>query len=161
MRQKYNSIDIFNNFSNIYMRRPESSIATWNNVLFISFFIFCLISCLYEFNIFNIYYAKVINNDENNYVYLQVDQDFLNVKNRNYLNIYDEDIKCNLLEFSDNYYIVDSKKIWEVSYKCDLPEETNIDGNIIKVKVQMRKTTLFKELLKKIRRKFENARIKN
>lgn len=160
MRQRYNSIDIFNNSSNIYMRKPESSITTWNNVILVACFIFCLISCFYEFNIFNVYYAKVINNDEN-YVYMQVDEEFMNVKNRNYLNIYDEDTKCNLVGFSDNYYFLDSKKYWEVSYKCELPEEINIDGNIIKVQVQMRKTTLFKELLKKIRGKFENARIKN
>ena len=160
MRQKYNSIDIFNNSSEIYMRKPESSIATWYNVILITCFILCLISCLYEFKIFNIYYAKIINNDDN-YVYMQVDEDFMSIKNRNYLNIYGEDTKCNLVEFSDNYHILDSKKYWEVTYKCELPDEINIDGNIIKVQVQMRKTTLFKELVKKIRRKFQNARIKN
>ena len=143
------------------MRKTENGITTWINVVFITSFIFCLISCLYKFNIFNIYYAKVVNNDENNYMYMQVDENFINVKNRNRLIINDEDTKCNLVDVSDRYYVLNSKKYWEVAYKCELPEEINVDQNIIKVRVQMRKTTIFKELLRSLRRKFENARIKN
>lgn len=161
MQKKRNSIDIFNNSSYIYMRKPESSIATWNNIVFITCFIFCLISCFYEFNISNVYYAKIINNEEKNIVYMQVDDSFINIKNRNYLRINDEEIKCNLVDFSDKYFVLNSKKYWEVSYKCELSDEINIDGNIIKVEVQMRKTTLFKEIIRSLRRKFENERIKN
>lgn len=161
MHQKLSNIDIFNNSSIIYMRKPDSIIATWTNVLLVGCFMFCLISCFYEYSIFNIYYAKVINNEESNYIYIQVDEEFVSLKNRNYLEINGEISKCHLDSFSDDYYVLNSKKYWEASYECELPDDLNVNDNLIEVRVEKRKTTLFKELIRKIRKELKNARVKN
>ncbi len=160
MLQKFNNIDIFNNSSVIYKRKASTKITSWISILIISSIIFGLIMYFYQYDISNIYYAHVVNNDDDNYLYFTVDESFISMKNRNYLEINGRDYKCHLSSFSDNYYLVNSKKIWEVYFDCELPEELNINDNLVEVRVEKRRTTLFKELMNKLRKEIKNGRIK-
>lgn len=153
MYQKYESINIFDNASIIYMRKTSPKIISWFNILIIGSILFFIIGTNYHFKISNIYYAKVFNTEESNYISIDVDEDFISIKNRNYLNIDDEDYKCHLKSFSDNYYIINSQKHWVAKFECDLPDDINVNGNLVEVKVEKRKTTLFKELTTKIRKR--------
>ena len=154
-------IDIFNNSSVIYMRKANSKIISWINILLIGSILFLALIFFYKYHIEDIYYSNVVKTEEENYIVLNVDEKFINIKNRNYLQINDEDYKCHLISFSDNYYVFNDKKYWEVRYECDIPEELNLNNNIVKVKINYRKTTLFKEFVTKIRKEVQNARTKN
>ena len=157
--QKFNDIDIFNNSSVIYKRKSSSKITSWINILLISIIIFGLIMYFYEYDISNIYYAKVLNNGDENYLYFSVDQSFISMKNRNYLEINGDEYKCHLSSFSDNYYLINNKKIWEVYFDCELPDELNVNDNLVEVRVEKRKTTLFKEMVNKLRKELKNGGI--
>lgn len=157
--QKFNDIDIFNNSSVIYKRKSSSKITSWINILLISIIIFGLIMYFYEYDISNIYYAKVLNNGDENYLYFSVDQSFISMKNRNYLEINGDEYKCHLSSFSDNYYLINNKKIWEVYFDCELPDELNVNDNLVEVRVEKRKTTLFKEMVNKLGKELKNGGI--
>ena len=157
--QKFNDIEIFNNSSVIYKRKSSSKITSWINILLISIIIFGLIMYFYEYDISNIYYAKVLNNGDENYLYFSVDQSFISMKNRNYLEINGDEYKCHLSSFSDNYYLINNKKIWEVYFDCELPDELNVNDNLVEVRVEKRKTTLFKEMVNKLRKELKNGGI--
>ena len=158
--QKFSNIDIFNNSSIIYNRKSSSKIASWISILLISSLIFSLIIYFYEYDVSSIYYAKVVKNDDDNYLYFSVDQSFISMKNRNYLEINGDEYKCHLSSFSDNYYLIDNKKVWEVYFDCELPEEVNINDNLVEIRVEKRRTTLFKEIVNKLRKEFKDGGIK-
>lgn len=161
MHQKYDNINVYNNSSVVYMRKQNSKIISWINILLIGSVLFCIIGLKYKYSIFNIYYAKVIKNENENYVYMNVDSEFIDFKNRNYLEIDDKEYKCHLRSISDNYYIFNGKKYWDVTFNCDLPNELNVNDNLIEIKMERRKTTLLKEIFNKIRKGMKNARVKN
>lgn len=160
-QQRYNDIDIYNNSSVIYLRKNDITIPFWITLLLIGSIIFVLISCFYKYTISNIYYAKIVNTDEENYLYMEVDEEFISLKNRNYIEINGEDYSCHLLDFSDKYYILNDKKYWGVSYECEIPEELNVNDNLVKVKIDKRKTTLLKEIILKVRKELKHERVKN
>ena len=70
------------------------------------------------------------------------------------------DCTCHLNDFSDNYYISSGKKYWNVSYNCELPNKLNVNNSIVKVQINKRKTTLFKELANKLKEEIKIARTK-
>lgn len=158
--QKFNNIDIFNNSSVIYKRKSSSKITSWISILLMSSLTFCLIIYFYEYNISDIYYAKVVKNDDENYLYFSVDQSFISMKNRNYLEINGDEYKCHFSSFSDSYYLIDNKKIWEVYFDCELPNELNINDNLVEIRIEKRRTTLFKEMVNKLRKELKNGGIK-
>lgn len=161
IQQGYDTIDIYNNSSVIYFRKNDIIIPFWITLLLIGSIIFVVISCFYKYTLYNIYYGKIINVDKDNYLYLEVDEDFISIKNRNHLEINDDDYNCHLIDLSDKYYILNNKKYWNVSYECDLPEELNVNENLVKVRIDKRKTTLLKEIILKVRKGLNNERIKN
>lgn len=154
-------ISIFNNSSVVYSKKTSGAVILWMTILIVIFIIFCFISLFYKFSVSNIYYAKVVKNEKENYIYFDVDEEFISMKNRNYLQINDEEYKCHLISSSDKYYILNSNKYWNVTYECDLPEELNINDSLIEVQIEKRKTTLFNELIRKIRKEIKNGRIKS
>ncbi len=164
IHQNLNKIDIYKHSSIIYMRKPNNKIISWITILLIGSILFGVLIFFYKYNIQNIYYARVEKNDEEDdksYIVLNVDEEFIEMKNRNYLEINNIEYKCHLLSFSNNYFLYNDKKYWEVRYECELPEELNFNSNILKVKLNYRKTTLFKELKNKVRKGLKNARTKN
>ena len=161
IQKKYNDINSFDNSEIIYGRKTPLFIISWNYILLISLLLLLLIIFFYKYTIFNIYYAKVIKSKEENYIYMTVDSDYISLKNRNYLEIDGEEYKCKLKTFSDNYYYIGTKKYWDATYKCDLPSEINVNDNLIEVRVERRRTTLFNEILEKIKKGVKNARVKN
>ena len=116
------------------------------------------LSLFYKFNLYDIYQGTIIKTDDNNYLYLLVDENFYNLKNRNYLIINKKEYKCHLSEFSDNYYLVDNKKYWNAKYECNLPDEINVHNSQVKVMIHKRKTTLGKELVLKVKEATNNER---
>ena len=159
--QKYEEIDIYNNSAVIYLRKPSVKISCWVNILVFCILIFICMALFYEYKISNIYYAKVSIEEEQSYIYMTVDNSFISYKNRNYLNINGEDYPCHLESFSDNYYLVNSKKMWDVIYSCEIPENLKFDGNILQVEINVRKTTIYKEFVNKLRKELDDGRIKN
>ena len=160
-QKKYDDINAFNNSAIIYNRKQQIFIISWISIFIISFIFFTIIVIFYKYTIFNIYYGKVVNTKEENSLYIAVDSDFVEMKNRNYLNISGEDYKCKLKKFNDKYYYIGTKKYWDVIYNCEIPSEINVNDNLIEVKVIKRKTTIFKEILAKIKKGVKNARVKN
>ena len=153
MYQKYESLNIYDNSSIVYMRKASSKIISWFNILIIGSIIFGIICFKYKYNISNFYYAKVVNTDEDNYISVDVDEEFIELKNRNYLVINNDEVKCHLISFSDNYFLENSQKHWIVNYECNLSDDINVNNNLVEVEVEKRKTTLFKELCSKIRKR--------
>ena len=143
------------------MQKTSSKIISWISILFLTTLLLLTIAIFYKFEIFNIYYAKVIRDEDNSYVVFNADEDFINMRNRNFLVINEKDTRCHLIDFSDNYIVYENNKYWEVSYTCELPDELNINDNIVKIRLDKGKTTLFKMFIKKLKRGIENARVKN
>ena len=143
------------------MQKTSSKIISWISILFLTTLLLLTIAIFYKFEIFNIYYAKVIRDEDNSYVVFNADEDFINMRNRNFLVINEKDTRCHLIDFSDNYTVYENNKYWEVSYTCELPDELNINDNIVKIRLDKGKTTLFKMFIKKLKRGIENARVKN
>ena len=160
MYQKFDVIDVFNNSSVIYMLKPNSKIVSWISILVATLVTLFLISILYKYEEFNIYFAKVINNDEENYISIAVDEEFIDLKNRNYLEINDDIYKCHLISMTDNFYIYNDSKYWDALYECNLPDELNVNNNVLKVKVDKNTTTIFEKIIEKIRRGINNGRTK-
>lgn len=161
MYQKYDNLDIFNNSKAVYMQKTNNKIISYITIIFIVSILFLLLSVFYKYEIFNIYYGKVYKQDDESYLILNVDSDFINVSKRNYLEINNEIVKCHLKSFSDNYVIYNNKKYWEVTYECELPEELNVNNNMLEIKINRRETTLFNEFLSKMKWGIKNGRTKN
>lgn len=161
MQKRYSNINTFNNSSIVYRRKENIFIISWIYIFLIGSIFLCIISLFYKYTVFNIYYAKVVKTKEDNYIYMTVDSDFISIRNRNYLEIDGKETKCKLKMFSDKYFYLNQKKYWEVTYRCELDEELNVNDNVIEVRVDKRKTTLFKELVSKIKKGVKNARVKN
>ncbi len=161
MYQKLDCIDIFNNSAVIYLRKSSSKIVSWISILLIGSLLFSWILLFYNYETYNVYYAKVVKNDEENYISMSVDETFIELQNRNFLEINSEEYKCHLMSMSDNYYLLNEHKYWQTTFECELPEQLNINENVIEVKVDKGKTTLFKQIINKIRKGMKNGRIKN
>ena len=115
-QKKYNSLNAFNNSAIIYNRKQPLFIISWICIFSICFILFLIISIFYKYTVFNIYYAKVENIKEDNYIYMTVDSEYVDIRNRNYLEIDGKEYKCKLKSFSDNYYYVGTNKYWDVTY---------------------------------------------
>ena len=161
MHQKYDSLDMFNNSSIVYMKKTNNKIISFITILIVFSILFLLLAIFYKFEVFNIYYGKVYKEEDNTYVVFNVDSDFINVSKRNYLEINKKSIKCHLDSFSDNYILYNNKKYWEVTYTCELPEELSLDNNMLEIRIDRRSTTLFNELRRKVERGIKNGRTKN
>lgn len=157
---KYSSINVFKNKSTIYLRKSDYKIVSWITILMVSSMLLITLSVFYKFELFTIYHAKVVKDDQDNYISVLVDNEFLKVKNRNYLEINDKEIKCHLIDVSNNYVIINNLKYWQVNYECELSDEININNNLLEIKIREKKQSLFQYILKKIRKEHENARIK-
>ncbi len=161
MHQKLAKIDIFNNAQIIFDRKLESKIYIWVIVLIVISGLFIFISLFYRYETYDIYYGKVVNDTEDNYLTFTVGEDFISKKNRNYLIINDEDIKCHLLKMSDNYYLIDGSKYWDVFFECELGQELNFNSNVLEVKIDNGSTTLYQYFIAKLRKVVKSGRIKN
>ena len=161
MHQKYDSLDMFNNSSIVYMKKTNNKIISFITILIVFSILFLLLAIFYKFEVFNIYYGKVYKEEDNTYVVFNVDSDFINVSKRNYLEINKKSIKCHLDSFSDNYILYNNTKYWEVTYSCELPKELSLDNNTLEIRIDRRSTTLFNELRRKVERGIKNGRTKN
>lgn len=155
---KYSNINIFENKSTIYLRKSDYKIVSWITILIIGSLLLISLSLFYKFELFTIYHAKVINTDEENYISVLVDNEFLKSKKRNYLEINNEECKCHLIDSSNNYIIINNLKYWQLNYECELSIENNINNNLLEVKIRNDKQSLFQYILEKIRKESENAR---
>lgn len=155
---KYSNINIFKNKSIIYLRKSDYRIISWITILIIGSMSLLSLSVFYKFELFTIYHAKVINNEEENYISVLVDNEFLKRKQRNYLEINNEECKCHLIDSSNNYVIINNLKYWQVDYECELSDENNINNNLLEIKIRNDKQSLFQYVLKKLRKESENAR---
>ena len=149
MHQKLAKIDIFNNAQIIFDRKLESKIYIWVIVLIVISGLFIFISLFYRYETYD------------NYLTFTVGEDFISKKNRNYLIINDEDIKCHLLKMSDNYYLIDGSKYWDVFFECELGQELNFNSNVLEVKIDNGSTTLYQYFIAKLRKVVKSGRIKN
>ena len=161
IQKKYDDLDIYNNSSIVYMQKTSNRIISYITILLILSFSILIFSCTYKFNVFNIYYGKVYKEDDDTYLIMNVDSDFVNLSKRNYLEVNDKSVKCHLESFSDNYVIYNNKKYWEATYSCELPEELDVNNNILEIKVDKRNTTLFNELIRKVKRGIKDGRVKS
>ena len=94
IQKKYSSINSFNNSSIVYGRKESLFLISWIYIFIIGSIVLISISLFYKFNVFNMYYAKVIKNKNENYIYMTIDSDFVSLRNRNYLEIDGEERKC-------------------------------------------------------------------
>lgn len=158
--KNYSGIDVFINSSVIYKRYCDNKIIYYILSVLILMIAIVLVSFIYKFEIYDIYYGKVIIEDNKSFVNISVDNSFINSVKRNYLEVNDKEYKCSLVEYSDTYYLVNDDKVWNVLYECELPEILKVNNNLLEIKLNKKKTTLIKIVYEKIRRGFKNARIK-
>lgn len=156
----YNSIDIFNNREVLYKNKSNYKVISWITILLIGSIVLLLITFFYKFRLFSIYTGKIVKNEKDNYIELNVDDSFLKYKNRNYYIINDKKSRCHIKEIVDSYYVND-KKYYNVKINCDLNKEININNSILDIKVDEGKVTLFQVFTKKIKKGIKDARIKN
>ena len=161
MYAKYKKIDAFNCSKIIYLRKMPKIITIWLIIMTTLFMSTMILVFFYKFNLYDIYQGKIIKQEQDNHIELIVDEEFYNIRNRNYLIIDKKEYKCHLLDFSDNYYLINNKKYWNAKYECDLPEDLNINNNILSIYILKRETTIGKELYLKIKEEIKHARIKN
>lgn len=160
MYVRYNSIDIFNNREVLYKNKSNYKVISWITILLIGSIVLLLITFFYKFRLFSIYTGKIVKNEKDNYIELNVDDSFLKYKNRNYYIINDKKSRCHIKEIVDSYYVND-KKYYNVKINCDLNKEININNSILDIKVDEGKVTLFEVFTKKIKKGIKDARIKN
>ena len=67
IQKKYSSINSFNNSSIVYGRKESLFLISWIYIFIIGSIVLISISLFYKFNIFNMYYAKVIKNCTGSY----------------------------------------------------------------------------------------------
>ena len=161
MHEKLEQIDIFNNARVIFDQKLESKIIIWISALIIGSILLLLISLFYRFKSYDIYYAKVVKNEEDSYIQFTVNEDFLKKKNRNYLIINDEEVHCQLIKMSDNYYLINASKYWEAFFDCKLEKELNFDSNVLEVKIDNGDITLYQYFTNKLRKVVRSGRVKS
>ena len=135
MSQKFYSIDVYNNASIIYMRKASSIIISWISILIIGSILLGSIMFFLRYDDYNVYYANVVNTEDGNYISFSADESFIELKNRNYMELSGQKCKCHLLDMTDNYYIYNGIKYWNVMYDCEMPNEINVNNNVIEVRI--------------------------
>lgn len=156
----YSSIDIFNNREVLYKNNSNNKVISWITIVILGSVVLLSISLFYKFKLYSIYNGKVIKNEKDNYIELNVDDSFFKYKNRNYYIINEKKYRCHINEIADSYYISE-KKYYSVKINCDISKDININNSIVEIKVDEGKVTLFEVFVKKIKKGIKNARIKN
>lgn len=157
---KCSNINVFKNKSVIYLRKGDYRVISWITILVLFTMMLMTLCVFYKFESFAIYHAQVINTEEDNYIILLADNEFLKSKRRNYLEINDKESKCSLIDADNNYVIINNSKYWQVNYECELSDDDNINNNLLEIKIRYDKQSLFQYILQKIRKEHENARIR-
>ena len=133
MHEKLEQIDIFNNARVIFNQKLESKIIIWISALIIGSILLLLISLFYRFKSYDIYYAKVVKNEEDSYIQFTVNEDFL----------------------------INASKYWEAFFDCKLEKELNFDSNVLEVKIDNGDITLYQYFTNKLRKVVRSGRVKS
>lgn len=136
-----NKLDIYNNSAKILENKTPSEIISWITVLKILLLVFIVFSFI-PFNIFKTYIGS-INVIENNYYF---------IAKLGYTDFpIDKSKKLYIKGKKYNYEVI-SIEGDELVLKIDLPDSFKISNNTLIVNILDNRTTLFKIILKKIKK---------
>ena len=147
-----NNIDIFYN-SEIILRRKSFKIKYYI-ISMISLLIgLLLFISLFKYNPYINLNAIIIKDNNSYYLKTLVELEQINNINQENLIINDKKYKYKVKNISENY-ILDEKynKYYEVLLESNIDSKLVIGNNIIKVSIEMPKTTLLKQIIKRIKK---------
>lgn len=141
-------IDIFNNKYFINNKRCDIAVI-WLMILIIFLLIFLNISFNYKYKEYDSYFGYVKNVDGLKLV-LYVEEDEIS-KINNY-DLIAEGLKYNfeVLSISNEYYLIDNLKCYEVILKVDLDKKLLIENNVVNLVFEKEYTTLYYKFKKGI-----------
>lgn len=142
-------IDIYNNSAAILSRQTPRKIISWITVLILSLITFIIFSHFYSYNKYINYEAQY--HLDSNYIEILIDEQYFPISKDSQIYIENKLYDYEIINISAPY-IVNGKKYWSLNIKCDLDEKYIIDGNILKIRFIKIRTTLEKEIMKKIKK---------
>lgn len=139
MKLEMENIDYFNNSAQIINNKLPKSIISWITVLIIIFFL-TIIGINIPYNKYITYQSQVISIDGKNYIRIDKVEAPINTNNKLYINY--KEYLYKVKEINDSYIIID----------IDIPKELNYEGNIINIEIEKTKTTIYKNIRKRIKK---------
>lgn len=139
---------IFNNFSYILNKKTSKSIIIWILFLIIGSLIFLIIAFNYKFNLYENYNGYIKKNDDSYYTIIYLEESKINEVLKYDLLVDKVKYEYEILDISEDYYLVLEKPYYQVTLKIDLNDKLLIDNNIINIVFEKPKTTIFQEIKK-------------
>lgn len=149
---KMETIDVFYNSSLILERKRPLYILSYLTIIIFVILLALLISIFYKYNPYKKYLGRVIITESDFYIKMQVEENEIPLLNNNFI-INNENYSYKITGISDIAYIGDNlKKYYEVTIESNIDDNLIIQNNIININLKLPKTTLFKELIKKVKK---------
>lgn len=140
-------INKIKNQSLFILRKEPSYIYSFTILMIIVLALFILIGNFVHYSKTKTYLAKVIYEDEVIYFQTIISQNDLNKFNDDILMINDQEYNFNIIDFTKNSYDNDYSIIFKID---DVPQNIQNESFII-LNLKEKKTTLFKEIYKRIK----------
>ena len=145
-----NNIDIYRNSNIITLRKTPSIICSWITILIISSVIFVIFSLTFEYKKYLVYDGYV----KNNYVEFYADSRYFD-KKTDYVIIGEEKYQYDVVALEEYVYNLGEVEYWKVVLDIKLPHNLIVENNRFKLNFALEETTLFKSLVKKIKKGIE------
>ena len=143
MKEKMDSIDIYNNSAIILNNKIPKKIISWITILVLILVIFIIFSFI-PFNIYKSYFGYIKIENNNAYLIANLeDGDFPVIKNKI--------LYINGQKYEYEFIGIEDK---ELILKIELDESLKIDNNIVRANILKTRTTLFKIIKNKIKKGF-------
>lgn len=147
------TIDIFNNSAIILKRKRPSYIFVYVLIMMVCICIFISLSVLYNYHRYLNYLGRVVINDDEYVIKILIKEDEIPFLKGHTLTINNQEEKYEIINISDEYRVDEKyRKYYEVTIKSKIDDKLIINNNIINLYIKLPKTTLFKEVKKKIKK---------
>lgn len=135
-------INVFNYSKLKLTDENPSKIISWITILSIMFILFIVFSIFFQYNIYSTYIGYI----ENDNIRIIINDNSFPIKNNYKLFIDNKKYNYKILNLEKNngYY--------ELLVKCNIDKTLLINNNIVTVNFQKEKTTLMKEIIKKLKK---------
>ena len=140
---------IDNNISYVLKKQTPKLIKYWLIIIIISLIIIFVILLKYKYyKCFN--YVGYVKKVENFLVYIYVKEENISSINDSKIFIDNKEYSFNVMNISDDYYLVDNDNYYLMELDIPLEPKYLINNNIINIIVKEKQTTLLKEIGGKI-----------
>lgn len=146
-------MDNYLNASSIITKELPKKIISWITILIISLIAFIIVGIYYEYPQYLNYRGNIIKEKKEYFIkVLVLEDDLLKIK-KGKLILNKKNMDFNIKYIEPVYYLdSNEQKYYEVVLNSKLQEDLKVENNPILIKFELPKTTLIKEVIKKIRK---------